>query len=202
MFFMKKVILFITLLLLTIFLTSCAEKEIPCTTNEECIPEEPLVGVKYLCVEGICKTRPLGNPADEFCLDNNFTTETRIQLDGGAYSACKFPNGNECDAWMYFRGECSLNNIVIKIDQLRFIPEELRIKAGTTVIWKNFEDEPHQVMNDPVGDYGMGDLFDSERLESVEKEGNHEYSYTFDKAGEYKYHCHIHLSMKGKIVVS
>ena len=199
---MKKAILFITLLSLAIFLTSCAEKEIPCTIDEECIPAEPLVGVKYICVEGICRTRPLGNPATEHCLDNNFTTESRQQLDGGMYTLCKFPDGTECEEWMFYNRECVPGMITIKIDQLRFIPEELHVKAGTTVTWKNFENKPHQVMNDQFKEYSMGDLFDSERLESIEVTGTHEYSYTFNDPGEYKYHCHIHPSMKGKIVVS
>lgn len=199
---MKKIIPVIILLSLAVFLTSCEEVEQVCITDKDCIPEEPLVGVKYLCVEGICRTRPFGNPATEYCLDNNFTTESRIQLDGGVYSVCKFPDGTECEEWMFFNRECAPGMITIKIDQLRFIPEELRVKVGTTVAWKNFEDKPHQVMNDPVGDYSMGDLFNSQRLESIEVTGTHEYSYTFNKPGEYKYHCHIHPTMKGKVVVS
>lgn len=46
--------------------------EVECTTNEDCIPENPLVGVQYFCDEGICKTKPLGNPIscqkDEDCV--------------------------------------------------------------------------------------------------------------------------------------
>jgi len=197
---MKRAILAVLLL---IFLTGCVEEEQVCITDEDCIPADSLVGVKYICVDGLCKTRPLGNPATEFCLENGFITESRQQLDGGVYSLCKFPDGTECEEWMFFNRQCVPGDIKIKIDQLRFIPEELHLKAGTTVTWENYENEPHQVMNDPTKDYVMGDLFDSERLESIDvKEGPHEFSYTFNEPGEYKYHCHIHTDMKGKIIVS
>jgi len=33
-----------------------------CETDEECIPAEPLVGVRYLCENGVCITKPFGNP--------------------------------------------------------------------------------------------------------------------------------------------
>ena len=36
-----------------------------CETNEDCIPENPLVGVIYYCENGVCKIKPLGNPV--FC---------------------------------------------------------------------------------------------------------------------------------------
>jgi len=33
-----------------------------CETDEECIPAEPLVGVIYSCENGVCITKPFGNP--------------------------------------------------------------------------------------------------------------------------------------------
>lgn len=36
-----------------------------CETDEDCIPAEPLVGARYVCENGICKTKPFGNPV--FC---------------------------------------------------------------------------------------------------------------------------------------
>ena len=192
---MKKVVLL--LIVLSLLLYGCQQVEVPCDTDEECIPEEPLVGVKYICVKNVCMTRPLGNPATEFCLDKGYITESRIQVDGGQYSLCKFPDGNECEEWMYFRDECSPGRVTVKIDNLRFMPEELNVKTGTTVTWENFEDKPHQIINEQVGDYSKADMFDSERIEQ-----GGEFSYTFDEKGEYKYSCLIHPNMKGKIIVS
>jgi len=33
-----------------------------CETDEDCIPAEPLVGARYVCENGVCKTKPFGNP--------------------------------------------------------------------------------------------------------------------------------------------
>lgn len=200
---MKKAFALFTILsLIAIIISGCEEKP-PCVKDEDCIPEKPLVGVKYLCVQGDCMTRPLGNPATEFCIEKGFITEMRTQANGGQYSVCKFKEGNECEEWMFFRRECTPGDISININQGMFIPEEIHIKAGTTLTWKNMDNAPHQIVNDIYKDYSTGELFNSQRLDSAEKEdGVHDYSYTFDRAGEYKYHCQINPSMKGKIIVS
>ena len=43
-----------------------------CETDEDCIPEEPLVGARYVCEDGICKKKSFGNPLyckmDEDCV--------------------------------------------------------------------------------------------------------------------------------------
>ena len=33
-----------------------------CETDEDCIPAEPLLGAIYYCDNGVCKTKPFGNP--------------------------------------------------------------------------------------------------------------------------------------------
>lgn len=33
-----------------------------CEIDDDCIPAEPLVGVRYLCENNVCKTKPFGNP--------------------------------------------------------------------------------------------------------------------------------------------
>jgi len=49
----------------------------------------------------------LPNPAAVNCLDKGYRYETRTAADGGQYGVCIFPDGSECDAWAFFRGECS-----------------------------------------------------------------------------------------------
>ncbi len=43
-----------------------------CETDEDCIPAEPLVGARYVCEDGVCVTKPFGNPlscqTDEDCV--------------------------------------------------------------------------------------------------------------------------------------
>ena len=78
-----------------------------------------------------------------------------------------------------------------------FDPAEVTIKVGDTVTWTN--DEPskvdHHMMSGTVDAEDMGELFDEE----IEFEES--FSYTFDEAGEFDYHCHIHTSMTGKVIV-
>jgi len=46
------------------------------------------------------------DPAAVFCTENGGTYETRTDKDGGQYGVCVFDDGSECDAWVYFLGEC------------------------------------------------------------------------------------------------
>ena len=76
-----------------------------CGINEDCVPDEPLMGVQYLCEEGKCVKKPLGNPASMKCKEDGGTLEIREKEDG-QYGVCIFPDGTECEEWAYFRGEC------------------------------------------------------------------------------------------------
>lgn len=79
----------------------------------------------------------------------------------------------------------------IVIQNFSFQPEAVSVKVGATVVWKNDDSVPHQIASDESGIFGS----------SILGRGQ-EYSFTFDKAGEYDYRCAIHLSMKGKITVT
>ena len=72
-----------------------------------------------------------------------------------------------------------------------FNPAETQVTAGQMVIWRNEDLVPHTVVSDPDG--------------SIFKSGIIVYrtttSFTFDKAGEYPYHCSIHPNMHGKVTV-
>ncbi len=47
------------------------------------------------------------NPAAAYCSEQGNRPEIRTAADGSQSGACIFPNGNECDEWAYYRGECS-----------------------------------------------------------------------------------------------
>jgi putative hemolysin len=47
------------------------------------------------------------NPASVYCEQQGYRLEVRTAADGSQSGACIFPDGNECDEWAYFRGECS-----------------------------------------------------------------------------------------------
>jgi plastocyanin len=73
---------------------------------------------------------------------------------------------------------------------MTFTPATITVTAGTTVTWKNNDNMTHTVTaNDDSydsGNIGAGSSF----------------SKTFSIAGTYPYHCSIHPSMTGKVVVN
>lgn len=46
------------------------------------------------------------NPASVFCEKNGGTLEIRTADDGSQTGVCVFQDGNECDEWAFYRGEC------------------------------------------------------------------------------------------------
>jgi plastocyanin len=77
----------------------------------------------------------------------------------------------------------------VSIANFAFSPATLPIPAGTTVTWTNNDSTTHTVTSD-------NGVFDSGNLAP-----NATFSYTFSNAGTFAYHCSIHTSMTGKIVV-
>src|SRR5580658_498064 len=77
----------------------------------------------------------------------------------------------------------------VKIDNFSFGPEALTVAVGTTVTWTNRDDIPHTVVS-------TDGVFKSKVLDTDEK-----FSYTFAKAGTFRYFCSIHPKMTGKVVV-
>jgi uncharacterized protein len=46
------------------------------------------------------------NPASVYCEEQGYRSEVRTADDGSQTGYCIFPDGSECDEWMYHRGEC------------------------------------------------------------------------------------------------
>ncbi len=88
-------------------------------------------------------------------------------------------------------GGSSTNTVTIK--NFEFMPKEIKVKAGTKVTWTNKDSSAHTATSDD----GAPAKFDSGNLDQGKS-----FSFTFDKAGTYKYHCSIHVSMHGTVVVS
>lgn len=51
-------------------------------------------------------TSELANPAAAYCEVQGHTYEIRTAEDGGQYGVCIAAEGQECDAWALYRGEC------------------------------------------------------------------------------------------------
>lgn len=80
----------------------------------------------------------------------------------------------------------------ITIEKFSFNPAILTVKPGTIVTWTNRDGVDHTI----VSDSGSTTQFTSEKLSNGAA-----YTFTFNQAGTFAYHCSIHPSMKGTIVV-
>ena len=70
-----------------------------------------------------------------------------------------------------------------------FVPAELNVAIGTTVTWTNTDSTSHTTTSDASG-WNSGIV------------GNgRTFSFAFQNAGTFSYHCAIHPSMVGKVVV-
>jgi plastocyanin len=75
----------------------------------------------------------------------------------------------------------------VTVVNFSFIPAELNIKKGDTVVWTNNDSAPHQI---------IGSNFQSDVLSKGQS-----FSFTFGTTGTFDYICKLHPSMKGKINV-
>lgn len=78
-------------------------------------------------------------------------------------------------------------NVVMK--NFDFSPMAITVPVGTKVTWKNLDGEPHTVTS-------ADGLFRSPALDQ-----NDAWSFTFKKAGVYKYLCSIHPKMMATVTV-
>ncbi len=79
--------------------------------------------------------------------------------------------------------------VEVKIDNFTFNPQQVRVKAGDTVMWTNADDIPHTVTSQTM-------TFRSKALDTDDK-----FSFTFATPGSYAYFCSLHPHMTGTIVV-
>jgi plastocyanin len=78
----------------------------------------------------------------------------------------------------------------IELKSFAFSPSELKIQPGDKVIWTNQDLAPHTITSDTGSEISSSSLSKGQT-----------YYYTFTTTGTYNYHCSIHPSMKGTIVV-
>jgi len=79
--------------------------------------------------------------------------------------------------------------VTVRIDGMRFDPQNLTVKPGTTVTWVHGSQMPHTIN-------GSADGMRSGILYSGQK-----YTHTFKSTGNYSYVCDLHPSMRGSVVV-
>ncbi|MGI8524730.1 MAG: cupredoxin domain-containing protein [Pseudolabrys sp.] len=81
------------------------------------------------------------------------------------------------------------DEVQVKIDNFTFNPQQITVKAGTTVVWTNHDDIPHTVTS-------KTGIFKSKALDTDDK-----FSFTFTTPGSYPYFCSLHPHMTASIVV-
>ena len=83
--------------------------------------------------------------------------------------------------------------VEVDIPSISFDPENVTVKAGTTVKWTNSDDLPHTVTKTD----GPGADFDSGNMEA----GGAEFEHTFEEKGKFDYVCQIHPDQAGTVTV-
>lgn len=91
-------------------------------------------------------------------------------------------------AFVFAATPASAEDVAVKIGNFTFGPQEVKVKAGTTVTWTNEDDIPHTVVSP-----------NNFRSKALDTDGK--YSFTFTTPGTYKYFCSLHPHMTGTIVV-
>lgn len=92
-------------------------------------------------------------------------------VPGGATAAVTIPRGAEV------------------LGNRAFMPDELDIAVGTTVTWTNTDSEAHTSTSNGSG-WNSGTIAPGQG-----------FSFTFQTAGTFAYHCAIHPGMVGSVVV-
>ena len=77
----------------------------------------------------------------------------------------------------------------VNISGFAFVPQTLRVAVGTRVTWTNNDSVNHTITS-------QDNLFDSGTISKGAT-----FSYIFNQSGTFEYHCKIHPSMTGKIIV-
>ena len=79
----------------------------------------------------------------------------------------------------------------VTIQNFAFSPASITVKVGTKVTWTNKDSAAHTV---------TGDSNDGPASGTLAQDAS--YSFTFTKAGTFKYDCSIHPDMKGTVIVT
>lgn len=77
----------------------------------------------------------------------------------------------------------------VLISNFSFAPKELRIRAGTKVVWTNDDSAGHTVTSDN-GKFGSQLLAQGNKFEFI-----------FSEKGTFAYHCSLHPNMKATVTV-
>jgi len=84
------------------------------------------------------------------------------------------------------------SKVTDNIASFKFVPKDVKLKAGGTITWTNQDKAPHTATSEP----GAPAEFDTGRLELGQTK-----SIKLDKPGKYPYFCEFHRFMTGTVEV-
>jgi plastocyanin len=90
---------------------------------------------------------------------------------------------------MWVRTAFAVATVTVSIENFAFAPAELTVAPGTTVVWTNHDDIPHTITS-------TEGAFKSHAIDTDDS-----FSFTFGKAGSYRYFCSLHPHMVGMVKV-
>ncbi len=92
--------------------------------------------------------------------------------------------------------DCPPDAVCVGMTSNSFVPANIEVEVGTTVLWINNSSEAHTVTS---GSNGNQDG----RFNSGNISPDGEYSYEFTEAGTYHYYCipHVQIGMTGTVTV-
>lgn len=84
----------------------------------------------------------------------------------------------------------------VELEQFAYLPAELEVAVGTAVTWTNLDDTEHTVTS------GTPDAPDKGTFDHDLEGADDRFTFTFNAAGTYPYHCVLHPFMQGTITVT
>jgi len=124
-----------------------------------------------------------------------------LAIVAGGVLACE-PDQGDCEATRVVTSEVpgspspAASSVSVLIQNFQFVPNSTTVKVGTTVTWTNMDSAQHTVTRPLEGGVQIAGP-DSAVLNHGDT-----YSYTYDAAGFYPYHCRIHPSLRGMVEVT
>lgn len=122
---------------------------------------------------------------------------TRFTLDRAVFAAAALTLALTCAACVrdgHAAGAASVTparGAVITIHGYSFDPQVMEVAAGATVTWINRDGDVHTIKTQEG----------PQAFRSPALDGGGRFSFTFHRAGTYRYVCSIHPYMRGVIVV-
>lgn len=143
---------------------------------------------------------------NKLAMRRNVTADALGGLYTVEYNAC-WPDGSCHDGYFEFiidrsqagnyQNQTGKKEVIIKMSEIKFNPQDVKISTGTKVIWVNDDTVEHYIntASHPAHSYYPA------QNSKVLKKGE-QFSLTFDQIGIYPYHCSAHAeSMTGSLLV-